>query len=102
MAARTGPAETGDRAVDGARVGLRDGFVAKAEPIQDSRPEILEHDVRPFQQFPEDTAAFFALQVEADALLISINRKEIGADSANERRPPLPAVVAVGRRLDFD
>ena len=65
--------------VDHAGVARRHVVVAEAPRLHRSRLEVGDHDVRPRGQPQEDLAAFGPAQVDGDAALATVARREVGA-----------------------
>ena len=65
--------------------------------VERSGPEVLDHDVRDTREGQDDVAAGGRLQVDRAAALVAVDRKEIGALAADERRPVAAALVPVAR-----
>ncbi|GAA4536738.1 hypothetical protein GCM10023175_04070 [Pseudonocardia xishanensis] len=92
----------GHRAVDDRRVRLLRIGVGEPEPVEDPGPEVLQHDVGVADQLQRRLPAVVRLQVECDAALVPVERRETDAEPvrtvrvADERRP-LPQPVALPR-----
>ncbi len=90
-------AETGEGAVDDARVDLADRLVVAAEPLHDAGAEAFDNHVCAGGELLEDRLAFGGLEVQREAPLVPVD--------VGEGRPALVVQdvgLAVGRRgLDF-
>ncbi len=94
-------AEAGDRAVHELGILVGEGGVAEAELLHGARPEILEEHVTLPDQGAQDRLSLGVLEVEGDALLVAIDRHEVGGFAAHERRPA-SGVVPLAGFLDLD
>ena len=96
-----------DREVDEPRVERPQRLVVEPEPGEAIAPEVLDQDVRVGQQPAQDRRAVGALEVEAEAALVAVDREEIGGgprpglDRADPRRTPAAGRIAL-RWLDLD
>lgn len=75
----TALAEAGDRAGDDAPVHQRKGFVVDAQPRRHADAEVVEHHVGAPHEVEEHGLASRALEVDADALLVAVEREVVGA-----------------------
>ena len=90
--------------VDDVGLARPNGLVAKAEPVERTRPKILRKGMAGFEQAKDDIAGFGLLQVERQAAGVAVGAQEEGADAADLHAigaAPLPFEVAL-RRLDLD
>ncbi len=92
-------AETGDAAIDDARIALPHGFEIDAEAPGDAGPHVLDNDVGRFRQSHQDFAAFVGLQVQRDGALVAMQVLEIRTVAAAHQFADL---VVSRRRLDPD
>ena len=90
----------GDRAVDELRVAGAHRGVAEAEPIEHTRPEVLEHDVGGGRETGDDVAAAVEAQVDGDASLPAVLLGEVHREPADPRLRRA-GEVTLGR-LDLD
>ena len=97
-----GLSEAGDRTVDESRVVGGDPLVPDPHAIHRAGPEVLDEHVRFREQTVENVPRLAPLQVERDALFVPVDAQEVGALSADERRPPGAGVVPLPRLLDLD
>ena len=100
--ARSGLAETGDRAVHEPRMPRRQRLVVEPDSGQRPRREILDEDVALRDEPIEDRAPFGPLEVERDALLVPVDAEEVRALAFEKRRAPAARVVALAGLLDLD
>ena len=98
---RVGPvrAVAADRAVDEARVERAHGVDPEAEALRRAGAEVLHVDVRAPQQLPQRLPVRLHLEVEHDALLVAVERLELGAVEALLE---VAEAVAAARALDLD
>lgn len=73
-------------------------LIAKPHLLERARPEVLDQDVSPGNEFVEQPASFRMLEIERDALLIPVDAEEVGAFTFNKRGGPRRACRR--RRLD--
>src|SRR5258707_15451523 len=101
VAFQTGLPVSGDRTVDdhGIERGYR--IIVEAEPRHDARPELLDDDIRAFQQRAEPLVLGGAFQIEGDAALAAIEEGKARAVA-----PPIRQMAAhlftASWRLDLD
>ena len=88
------------------RVDVAEDIVANAEPIERSRTEALDHDLRALNQAEQELAATLRLQIQRDAALAGIEHEEeaaaLRAGLVFEERRQRPGGVAVPRLLYLD
>jgi enoyl-CoA hydratase/carnithine racemase len=100
-------AVSGDREVDQARVEPLELHVVEPEPCEPADAEILDHDVGPAEQPPQDFLAFTRAKVHPHAALVAVHREEVGRGlrpglvRADPRRSPRAGGISLGR-LDLD
>src|SRR5581483_4718320 len=99
---RPGLAESGDRAVDEARMLRRQRRVVEAELRQRAGAEVLDEHVGVRDEPREDRAPLGPLEVERDALLVAVDAHEVRALPVHERWSPGARVVALARLFDLD
>ena len=90
-----------DRAIDDARVERGNRVVVEAESGEASRSEVLDHDVGCADEATESAGAHIALQVERDALLVSVQAEKKRAPARAVGRPRA-RIVPMGRLFDLD
>ena len=95
-------AETGNRAVDDARIALARGLVVQAQAHQRAGAVVLEHDVGALHHAQEGLLALRVLQVEHHALLVAMQAGEIIRFPAGQGRAPGARDVAQSGGLDLD
>jgi hypothetical protein len=93
-------AEAGDADDDEARVQPRHLHDRQPEAFERSGPEVLDQDVRAFEQSAEDGELVRAFEVERDAELVAVQEPVVRARSVDERAESAGVVSA--RRLDLD
>jgi hypothetical protein len=79
-------AEPGDRAVDEARILAARRLGAEPEPLHHARARVLDDDVRDPREPLREAPVGVALQVEAEAPFAAVERREVAALAASERR----------------
>ena len=106
---RSGLAETGDRAVDEARVDLGEARVVEAVLRQTADLEILDQHVGFRGQIAHQALALRLGDVDGDRLLAAVAAHEIGAEARvlrsrrnRERWSPAARVVAAAGTFDLD
>ena len=107
LGVRAGLAEAGDRAVDQARIGLRQALVVEAVFLQPADLVVLDQNVGLLRQLDDERAAPLACDVDGDRLLAPVGGHEIGALAGrrpvrDEGRAPAARVVAAAGPLDLD
>ena len=97
-------AEGRDGADHQPRVQLPEGRRRAPEPGHHARAEVLPDDIRHPAQVVEHVAALGGLEIQRDALLVPVDRQEVGAVAvgAQEGRPHGPHGVTSPRVLDLD
>ena len=95
-------AEARDGAVDELGVLAPEPLVAGAEPVGDSRPEVLDDDVGAPGEASKRLLRLRAREVERDAPLAPVDREEIGGLASHVGRAPRARLVTVARSLDLD
>ena len=99
--------EAGDRAIDEARVVLRQALVVEAEFGEPAGLEVLDHDIGARRELVHDALAVFGLEVDRDRALAAIARMIIrgrhlaAVRALDERRTPAARVVARAGALDL-
>src|SRR5262245_12587576 len=93
--------EAGYSGVDQPEVRFAQPLVPKAQPLQRSRPVILDKDITPAHQRQEKLTIGSILEVEGNALLATVERGEIGGLPIEEWIKLARIVAAVGV-LDLD
>ena len=87
--------------VDDAGVEVSHPFPAKAEPLDDARPEVLDEDVRLRDEGLETRPPLLGLEIADEAPLVRVEQQEVvGIEPGRVGRRP-PALVAAGRVLDL-
>ncbi|GJE59985.1 hypothetical protein MPOCJGCO_2094 [Methylobacterium trifolii] len=99
---RSGQAEARDAAIDQAGIVLPQPLEAEAEPVHRPGPEVLDHHVGGGGQPQDQVPAGRRLEVDGAALLVPVDRQEVGALAAEEGRPVGARLVAPSRLLDLD
>ena len=94
-------AKARDRAIDELLVQLAERRVPEPKLLHGAGAEVLENDVAHLHEIGEDLARGRRLEVQRDALLVAVDRHEVGRLAPDERRPA-PRVVALARLLDLD
>src|SRR5262249_8256301 len=94
VAVWTGVSESGNRTVHGAGVCFRNCLIAKAEFVENPRPEVLNKNIGALNEFPKNPASLCRPEVEPQTLLIPVDREEVCADTPDKWGTPLPAIVA--------
>src|SRR5690349_6219109 len=89
--------EAFQRAVDEARIALRDRLVAEAELLERAGAEVFGEDVRAVEELAHDGLALGALHVHREAFLVAVEHRE----KARARMLQAARVVAL-ERLDLD
>src|SRR5271169_3889076 len=92
-----------DRSIDHARIQRLDGLVTEAQPVHDTRSEVLGDDVGVFDQPAGDLLALLGPQIDDGAALVAVEQQEVKAVEVRIvgiPQPPRP--VAMGRALDLD
>jgi hypothetical protein len=103
LAIGTGRPETGDRAVDEARVDAPERVPAEREIVHGPRLEVLDHHVPAAREIQEQCLALWVLEVERDAALPAVHGEEVRRLPVRRAgRRPLAAVVSTVRMLDLD
>jgi hypothetical protein len=95
-------AERGDRAVHEPRIEPRGSREVETELLDDARTQALDENIRALDEPLENVDAPFALEVDGEAPLVSIQRHEDGALAGPERWTPSPRIVPPSRALDLD
>ena len=95
-----GLAETRDRPQHQPLVARVQCLPAEAEPLHDSRAEILQHDIGTVDEFPEDLEILLVLEVELEAALVPVPQHERRRLALEERRRAAHR-IALGT-LDLD
>ena len=67
------------------------------QPIERTKPEILDHDIRARAQPPRDAEPCLVLQIEADAALVAVEHREIA-----RARSQQAARLIAAHRLHLD
>ena len=97
--------ETGDRQDDQSGVELVHRCGGEAQTVEDTGPEVLEKDVRAFDETAQHLLAVVALEVEGDRFLVAIAGEEVGGLAVvlgtHEGRAPGSGVVT-GGLFDLD
>ena len=86
-----------DRCVDDPRVDPGDRLVVQPIPCEVADAEVLEQDVGPLGEIPDDLLTPLVPQVDDQALLAPVRRQVVRALRVHERRTPAPSVVPPGR-----
>jgi hypothetical protein len=94
-------AKTRDTAVYELGIQLRQSLVAKAQPVHDARPKVLNHHIALQSQRRGNLAPLRALQVYAYAPLVPIRSEVIAAVPIPERPPATGLIPSLGH-LDLD
>jgi len=97
---RTGLTVAGDRAIDQTRVDLPQRFISETEALHDAGPEILDENVRGFDQAMYEPDRLRRFEIERDALLAGVELAEIGALAIAKRRAQ--AHLLALRRFNLD
>ena len=99
-----GPARSvaGDGAANEPRSRLLEPGVGEAPFVQRSQPEIIDEDVGFLDQPGKDFLPGRVGHVERQGALVAVDAEKIGGLGADERRAPMPRIVAVVGRLDLD
>ncbi len=92
--------EAGHRNENDAGVQLAQALVAEAHLRDHTRAEVLEDDVRLFDERGEYPLPARVAKVEADTLLAAVVNREVDALAAHHRR--MRAGLLTARRLDLD
>ena len=88
--------------VDHLVVAGRDVVVAEPPAVHRAGLEVGDHDVGPRGQPQEDLAAFGTAEVDRDAALAAVARREVGAAGVTSLHRQPPGLVAEPRQLDLD
>ena len=78
VAVRALLAEAGHAAGDDAGVDRAERRVVDAEPLRHAGAEVVHDDVGPGRELVKEGAPFRPLEVDADALLVAVEREEVG------------------------
>ena len=97
-----GRSERRQRARDQPRLRLAEVVEPQPEPLHQSRPEVLDHDVGRGDEPSDEGHAFGRAQIGRHRALVAVQREEVGGVVPGERRSPVPRVVALARALDLD
>ena len=92
--ARPAVAESGNRAIDEARVDLAHNFVINAKTLRHAASVIFDQYVGGPAQFEQGLEAFRGFQIEHDRALVTIDRQKFGALIVPEGRAPRTHRVA--------
>jgi hypothetical protein len=76
--------------------------VIQPEPLHESRPEVLDHDIRGEREPAGGRSPFVAREVERHRAFVAVQREEVRGVPADERRAPSAGVVAGLGTLDLD
>ena len=98
---RPGAAETGDRTDDKSRIDRQQLRRTQPQLGGAGGAEVLQHHVATAGQVVKDLHAFGLGQVEREAALVAVTGEVIGAEFADERRPPGARLVAGAGPLDL-
>ena len=82
-----------ERAVDQARVARAAGLIAHAQALDGFRPEVLDQDVRRFDQPQQQLFARRGLEVDGEASLVAV---EVGEEAGPEPFQPAGVVPPAG------
>jgi hypothetical protein len=93
-------AEARDRAIHQPRPSLGDSRISQAQSFHGAGPEVLDEHIGAVEQTFDYGAA--GLEIEGQALLVSIDAEEVRALRPDERRSPRARVVTTARLFDFD
>ena len=100
---RTGLAEAGDAGIDQSRIDGAQRRIVDLQPFGDAGAPVLDHHVGGPHQFVKHLSPRILLEIEGDAALVAVERKEAGAVVALQ---PVfhrfASLVARSRRLDLD
>src|SRR5689334_4796938 len=80
VAVRAGVAEAGNRTINGARIHLGNSLIAEAKLVENAGPEVLDDDIRPLDELPQNALSVFGLEIESQTFLVSIDRHKVSAD----------------------
>ena len=94
-------AEPGHGGIDQAGIQLAQLFIAQTQFFHRSRPVILQHDIRRFDQRAKQLFAFGRLEVDGNPFLIPVQVHEIGALAVLERAE-MPFIRSFSSLLHLD
>ena len=101
VAIRAVLAETADRGIDDTRIELGDAIVVDAVFGGPARPHVLDNNIAVGGEAAHQLLPFLCPQVDRDALLVAVDRVEIGAVGPDEVGRQASRIVA-GDLLDLD
>ena len=94
--------KTGDGTVDDAGVTLLRFFVTEAEAVQGADAEVLQHNIRFFNQLEKERLAFWLFQIDDDAALVAVDGDEVRIIRPRHRRTPGARKVACTGWFELD
>src|SRR3546814_5486618 len=86
-----GLTETADRRPNQLRTAGRDLLNIKADPARDAGPEVLHDNICLRYELQQQLPPAILLQVDRDALLVSVDREEVQNLTVEEMRGAMPA-----------